>query len=72
MKLPLLFGVPATRRLAAAGLLLGAALPTRAQNFGAMIPYALGSNTGPLGIALADFNGDGRLDLLTANDPPIP
>lgn len=34
-----------------------------------MIPYALGGSTRPLGITLADFNADGRLDLLTANDP---
>jgi len=69
MKLPVCFGASATWRLAAAGLLLGAGLPSQAQNFGAMIPYALGVNVRPLGIVLADFNGDGRLDVLTANDP---
>ena len=37
-----------------------------------MIPYALSNGPGyigPLGLALVDFNADGRLDLLTANDP---
>ncbi|MFC6225842.1 FG-GAP-like repeat-containing protein [Hymenobacter artigasi] len=68
MKRPLHFWVPAARLVAAVGL-LGAVLPARAQNFGAMIPYSVGSNVAPLGVVLADFNGDGRLDLLTANDP---
>lgn len=34
-----------------------------------MIGYALGANSRPLGLGLADFNGDGRLDVFTANDP---
>ncbi|MBF9239792.1 T9SS type A sorting domain-containing protein [Hymenobacter sp. BT683] len=34
-----------------------------------MTPYSVGVGHAPLGIALADINNDGHLDLLTANDP---
>jgi hypothetical protein len=31
-------------------------------------PVAFGTNFSPVGLAAADFNGDGKLDLVTAND----
>jgi hypothetical protein len=47
----------------AVGVLLG----TGQGGFGAVTPYALGSNSRPFAVAVADVNGDGKLDLLTAN-----
>jgi hypothetical protein len=47
----------------AAGVLLG----TGQGGLGAMTPYALGVNSRPSAVAVADVNGDGQLDLLTAN-----
>ena len=35
--------------------------------FGPAISYPMGADTGPLGMAVADVNGDGQPDLLTAN-----
>jgi gliding motility-associated-like protein len=47
----------------AVGVLLG----TGHGSFGAATPYALGLNSRPFAVAVADVNGDGQLDLLTAN-----
>ncbi|RZK49593.1 MAG: hypothetical protein EOO59_16340, partial [Hymenobacter sp.] len=46
-----------------AGVLLG----TGTGSFGAATPYALGANSRPFAVAVADVNGDGQLDVLTAN-----
>jgi hypothetical protein len=46
-----------------AGVLLGTGTGT----FGAVTTYSTGSTSSPIGIAVADVNGDGKLDLLTAN-----
>ncbi len=46
-----------------AGVLLGNGNGT----FGAVTTYSTGTNSNPYSIAVADVNGDGRLDLLTAN-----
>ncbi|MEU8764259.1 FG-GAP-like repeat-containing protein [Streptomyces sp. NPDC048659] len=35
--------------------------------FGTAVPYALGAGTGPQGVAASDLDGDGHLDLVTAN-----
>ncbi|MCI1189141.1 T9SS type A sorting domain-containing protein [Hymenobacter sp. DH14] len=56
------------RPVVAATLLLAATAPLQAQTFGPITFHAVGLNNAPLGIALADVNGDGRLDLLTSND----
>ena len=47
----------------AVGVLLG----TGAGNFELVRTYSTGAQSGPLRVAVADVNGDGRLDLLTAN-----
>jgi hypothetical protein len=47
----------------AVGVLLG----TGQGSLGAATPYALGSNSQPFAVAVADVNGDGQLDVLTAN-----
>lgn len=46
-----------------AGVLLG----TGTGSFGGVVTYSTGVNSGPSGIAVADVNGDGKFDLLTAN-----
>ena len=46
------------------GVLLGKGDGT----FRAVVAYPLGTDSTPLGIAVADVNGDGRPDLLTANN----
>ena len=46
-----------------AGVLLGTGTGT----FGAVTNYSTGANSHPVSIAVADVNGDGRPDLLTAN-----
>ena len=56
------------RPVVSATLLLGISGRVQAQSFGPMASYPVGLNSAPLGIALADMNGDGRPDLLTAND----
>jgi len=48
----------------AAGVLLGQA----GGGFAATSTYATGAYSSPLGIAVGDVNGDGRPDLVTAND----
>jgi len=47
----------------AVGVLLG----TSNGGFGAVTPYAVGANSRPFAVAVADVNGDGQLDVLTAN-----
>jgi len=47
----------------AVGVLLG----TGTGSFGAVTPYALGVKSRPFAVAVADVNGDGQLDVLTAN-----
>jgi hypothetical protein len=47
----------------AVGVLLG----TGQGGFGAAMPYAVGLNSRPFAVAVADVNGDGQLDVLTAN-----
>jgi hypothetical protein len=59
------------RPLAALGLLLataGAHAQTPAATFAPAATYSTGTYSNPRGIAVADVNGDGKLDLLTAND----
>lgn len=46
-----------------AGVLLG----TGTGSFGPVTTYSSGANSAPASIAVADVNGDGQLDLLTAN-----
>jgi hypothetical protein len=46
---------------------VGVLLGTGTGRFGAVVPYSIGSGSGPFGLAVADVNGDGNLDLLTAN-----
>jgi hypothetical protein len=48
------------------GALLLAAAPTQAQGFGPMAVYATGANRGPVDLKVADVNGDGFLDIVTA------
>lgn len=47
----------------AIGVLLGQAGGT----FAAAVPYSTGAGSAPRQVALADVNGDGRLDMVTAN-----
>lgn len=55
-------------RLALAALLLGLAPAARAQSsFAASVNYPLASGATPLGVAVADVNGDGRPDVVTGN-----
>ena len=35
--------------------------------FSDMIPYLTGSHSGPVSVAVSDFNNDGRLDIAVAN-----
>lgn len=42
-------------------------LGTGTGSFGVAITYSTGAGSGPFGIAVADVNGDGKPDLLTAN-----
>ena len=59
---------------ALAGLaLLATAAPAQAQTptFAPVVPYSTGSNSLPVSIAVADVNGDGKPDLLTANSTNI-
>ena len=55
--------------LAALGLLatVGTAQAQTPASFGAVSTYSAGANSGPASIAVADVNGDGRPDLITAN-----
>ena len=56
--------------LAALGLLLGAAIAAPAQtpaSFGAATTYPTGPNSNPIGMVVADVNGDGRPDIVTGN-----
>ncbi|AMR26210.1 hypothetical protein A0257_03285 [Hymenobacter psoromatis] len=46
---------------------VGVLLSTGAGSFGAVTTYSTGALSYPLSIAVADVNGDGQLDLLTAN-----
>jgi hypothetical protein len=43
-----------------------AALPAQAQ-FAAATGYSTGADSSPNGVALGDINGDGNLDIVTAN-----
>ena len=60
------------RPLAALALLLATASAAQAQTpaatFAPAAAYSTGTYSGPRGLAVADVNGDGKLDLLTAND----
>jgi hypothetical protein len=38
------------------------------QTFTPAVSYNAGSNANPLGLAVADVNGDGKRDLITANN----
>ncbi|MGA3326960.1 MAG: VCBS repeat-containing protein, partial [Terriglobia bacterium] len=40
---------------------------TLAQAFGTQVPYATGSSSGPISVAIGDFNGDGIPDLAVAD-----
>jgi hypothetical protein len=60
------------RPLAALGLLLATAGAAHAQTpaatFAPAVTYGTGTYSNPRGIALADVNGDGKADILTANN----
>ena len=45
----------------------GVLLSTGTGTLQSVTTYAAGTGTGPFGVAAADLNGDGRLDLVTAN-----
>lgn len=55
--------VTANKSTYSAGVLLGQA----AGSFATVSTYSAGPNTSPLAVALGDVNGDGRLDIVTAN-----
>ncbi|GAA4038977.1 hypothetical protein GCM10022409_25800 [Hymenobacter glaciei] len=60
----------AGRALALAGALLAPAGAARAQTpatFAAVSTYPIGASTRPTSVAVADVNGDGRPDIVTAN-----
>lgn len=46
---------------------VGVLLGTGTGSFGAVTPYALEAKSRPFAVAVADINGDGQLDVLTAN-----
>lgn len=46
---------------------VGVMLGTGQGSFRAVTPYAVGPNSRPFAVAVADVNGDGKLDVLTAN-----
>jgi len=46
---------------------IGVLLNAGGGSFGTVVTYATGTGTAPLGVAMADLNGDGRPDVVTAN-----
>lgn len=50
------------------GALLTLAQVTFGQTFATPVSYNAGNNANPLGLAVADVNGDGKRDILTANN----
>ncbi|MDO7875502.1 FG-GAP-like repeat-containing protein [Hymenobacter sp. ASUV-10] len=46
---------------------IGVLLNAGGGSFGTVVTYATGTGTAPLGVAMADINGDGRPDVVTAN-----
>ena len=65
-----LFPTSTSRPLATLALLLaaGAAPAQTPASFGAVSTYSTGAGSNPASIAVADVNGDGRPDLVTANN----
>jgi hypothetical protein len=49
------------------GNTVGVLLGTEAGTFGAVAPFNTGANSQPTNLAVGDVNGDGKLDILTAN-----
>jgi hypothetical protein len=71
MKHPVRYLLPAAKASRAA-LLLGfagwaSAACGQTPTFAPVVSYDTGTNSGPAAVVAADLNGDGQLDLLTAN-----
>ncbi|SFQ82333.1 FG-GAP repeat domain-containing protein [Hymenobacter arizonensis] len=62
------FRAPFLRFSGLAGALLALAPVASGQTFAPAVAYNAGTNANPLSLAVADVNGDGQLDVLTANN----